>query len=220
MIQYFTIYGERCSGTNFLEKAIKENFELKLVWHYHYKHFFGFYNFEKKNPIIENDDDVLFLSIVRDPVYWINSFYQKKHHIPESNKTSIHAFIKKEFYSVDSDGKEIERDRHLDQKRRYRNIFELRQVKNNYLIHTMKKNVKHYLLIRYEDLNNHYETILKFIQEKFKLRRKTNEWKKIIDYKGQMHKIYVPKKVNLPVGIIKKIWERVDKVQEKSLGYL
>lgn len=115
--------------------------------------------------------------------------------------------------------KEIERDRHLDQKRRYRNIFELRQVKNNYLIHTMKKNVKHYLLIRYEDLNNHYETILKFIQEKFKLRRKTNEWKKIIDYKGQMHKIYVPKS-KLTSWNNKKIWERVDKVQEKSLGYL
>ena len=33
-IKYFTIYGERCSGTNFLESAIKENFELEITWKY------------------------------------------------------------------------------------------------------------------------------------------------------------------------------------------
>ena len=29
MISHFTIFGERCSGTNFLESAILENFKIK-----------------------------------------------------------------------------------------------------------------------------------------------------------------------------------------------
>lgn len=38
----FTIFGERCSGTNFLEKAILENFELEMTNEYGWKHFWGY----------------------------------------------------------------------------------------------------------------------------------------------------------------------------------
>ena len=89
MVKYFTVMGERCSGTNFLENAIAENFELELIWHYGFKHFFGFYDYSKKNPIIKNDDDVLFIGIVREPISWINSFNNTKHHIPEQNRENI-----------------------------------------------------------------------------------------------------------------------------------
>ena len=135
MIKYFSVYGERCTGTNFLEQAILENFEIELVWHYHYKHFFGYYDFSKKNPIIENDDDVLFLGLVRDPVYWIDSFLKKKHHIPEENRINIQSFLNNEFYSVNEENIEIMEDRHIKTHQRYKNIFELRSIKNDYLIH-------------------------------------------------------------------------------------
>jgi len=39
-IKYFTILGERCSGTKFLEAAIVKNFNLKITWEYNWKHFF------------------------------------------------------------------------------------------------------------------------------------------------------------------------------------
>ena len=45
MIKYFTIYGERCSGTNFLFHAIKENFELEFTSEFGEKHFFGFHDY-------------------------------------------------------------------------------------------------------------------------------------------------------------------------------
>jgi len=34
MVKYFTVFGERCSGTNFLEGAIKENFDLEVTYKY------------------------------------------------------------------------------------------------------------------------------------------------------------------------------------------
>ena len=38
-MQKFTIYGERHSGTNFLQKVICENFRLKITWDFGWKHF-------------------------------------------------------------------------------------------------------------------------------------------------------------------------------------
>tara|TARA_B110000027_G_C16122057_1_gene303744 strand:+ start:2092 stop:2340 length:249 start_codon:yes stop_codon:yes gene_type:complete len=61
-IQKITIYGERCSGTNYLETLLAKNFhDYKLTWKYGWKHFFGHQN-------LENSDDTLFICIVRNPV--------------------------------------------------------------------------------------------------------------------------------------------------------
>lgn len=70
----FTILGERCSGTNFLEKAIIANFNLELTWEYGYKHFFGFSDYS-------NSDNVLFIGIVRDPIQWLLSLFKQPHHL-------------------------------------------------------------------------------------------------------------------------------------------
>lgn len=39
-IEYFSILGERCSGTNFVQQSIIRNFKLKYSWIYGHKHFF------------------------------------------------------------------------------------------------------------------------------------------------------------------------------------
>ena len=70
MIKKFTILGERCSGTNYLEELITSNFDIDVTWDYGWKHFFGFYNFKKTNE----EDETLFIGIVRHPISWINSF--------------------------------------------------------------------------------------------------------------------------------------------------
>lgn len=45
MICKYTIYGERSSGTNYLENLITLNFDVTLTWKYGWKHFF--LDFEK-----------------------------------------------------------------------------------------------------------------------------------------------------------------------------
>ena len=219
MVKYFTIMGERCSGTNFLEHSILRNFEIELIWHYGYKHFFGNYNYNNKNPIINNDDEVLFLGIVREPISWINSFFSKKYHIPEKNKENINQFLYNEFYSIDDNNQEIIEDRNYENNERYKNIFEMRYYKNKYLIEHSKK-VKNYLLIRYEDLKFNYDKILFFIEKKFNLRRLNKNFIKINSYKGQRNKIYIENDINLKKNIIEEIKNNLNINQEKSLGYI
>ena len=88
MITNVTIYGERCSGTNFLEKAIEENFDLKITWDYDFKHWFGHHQFKNN----EKEDETLFLGIIRNPITWIDSFFKNPHHLPLSNKTLFGLF--------------------------------------------------------------------------------------------------------------------------------
>ena len=217
MLKYFTIFGERCSGTNFLEHAIKENFELEYTIKYAWKHFFGHYSFENN----EEEDKTLFIGIVRNPITWIDSLFAKMHHIPDENKLNIKTFLFNEFYSVYEDRpEEIMEDRHIDTKKRYKNIFEMRDVKNQYLINDMKGKVKNYILIRYEDLRDNYNVILDFLKTKFNLVPKNKEYITIDTYKGNNKKIYVKKNVTLTKKIINVIKKNINNEQEKSLGYL
>ena len=110
--------------------------------------------------------------------------------------------------------------RNIITKERYKNIFELRRVKNNFLIQEMPKKVKNYLLIRYEDLRDNYETILEYFHIKFKLKKKYDTYKRIDNYKGTMDYMFTIKKISLRKPMIKIIKNNLDINQEKSLGYL
>ncbi|ALH23053.1 hypothetical protein ceV_147 [Chrysochromulina ericina virus CeV-01B] len=161
-IQKITIYGERCSGTNYLETLLAKNFhDYKLTWKYGWKHFFGHEN-------LENSDDTLFICIVRNPVDWINSLYRDKYHIADHLRLSIENFLNKEFYSYRdnfsdlNDGTEIMEDRNIYTGERYKNIFELRHTKLNFLYKDLPKLVKNYIFIKHEDLiNNFKKTMIK-----------------------------------------------------------
>ena len=216
MIKYFTIFGERCSGTNFLEHAIKDNFHIEYTIKYAWKHFFGHYSFNNN----DEEDETLFIGIVRNPITWIDSLFAKMHHIPYENRSTIKTFLFNPFYSVYEDKPdEIMEDRHIYTKERYKNIFEMRKIKNEYLINDIKKKVKHYILIRYEDLRDNYDVILDLIKNKFNLKQKHEKYIKINTYKGNNTKMYVKKLVTLNKKIINLIKNNIDKEQEYSLGY-
>ena len=132
MINKITIFGERCSGTNYLQILIEKNFLCEITWMHEpgqgHKHFFGF-----DDHIYKNSDNTLFICIVRNPIDWINSFYRNPHHIIDINCHSIENFINNEIvsYQFNSKRKEMEEiieDRHIYTKKRYKNIFELRYI--------------------------------------------------------------------------------------------
>lgn len=219
MINNFTIYGERCSGTTYLEKLIKENFVINYVTNYNWKHFFGNYDF--KND--DNENNTLFIGIIRHPIDWIDSFYNNQHHIPNSPK-NISNFLLDEFYSIFTDGKpsgkEIMDDRNMITGNRYKNIFELRKIKNEYLINIMPTKVKNYILINYDNLINNSVIILQQIQHKFNLIPKNVSFHNILTYKGDNTNIYVKKHINMTDNIIEIIKNNIDKEQEETLGYI
>lgn len=215
MVKYFTIYGERCSGTNFVERAIIKNFKLELTWKYDFKHFFGFYDFKEK----EKYDDTLFIGIIRGPYEWMSSLYRTHHHIPYKNRKNWNSFVNNEFYSMDK-GEEKMEDRNMFTKERYKNIFELRYMKNKFLIEDMKKKVNNYIFLRYEDFNDRYELSMNYIEKKFNLERLNKELIYINNYKGYGTTKYKKKKYFIPEEIVLIIQERLNKEQENSLGYM
>lgn len=156
-----TIYGERCSGTTYLEHLLVTNFNVQIVWDYGHKHFFGFND-------LSNTDDVLFIGIIRNLEDWVNSLYREKYHLPDTLTNSVDDFLNNTFYSLtyiditdntDNTDKptEIMEDRNIETNERYKNIFELRLVKNRYLVEKMPKIVKNYCLITYDDLISNFK---------------------------------------------------------------
>ena len=163
-----TIYGERCSGTNYLQELLLLNFEVEITWEFGWKHFFGFDD-------LTNSDEVLFIGIVRNLNDWINSLYRERHHVPLHITTNVDTYLTGQFYSTITSMNEITlektetetetepelmEDRNMDTGERYKNIFELRRVKNTFLEDKMPNLVKSYCLITYEDLCAHFVPIM------------------------------------------------------------
>jgi hypothetical protein len=221
-IKYFTILGERNSGTHFLEYAFKFNFN-SLTYLKNVKHFFGYGELEA----IPSLDETLIICIVRDPIEWIDSFFKRLHHVPPENKKSINNFIENEFYSIYEEGEknntEIMEDRNMITEERYKNIFELRKVKNNYLMNEVPKKAKHVFLLKYEELRDHYQETMQIIQSKFNLtnfQSSLPSYKEIPNYKGTYTAVYSKKPILLSEDIQEYIRNHIDKDQESLLRYM
>ena len=230
-ITHFTVLGERCSGTNYLEQLMTHNFNIKYTHQYGHKHFFCFNTYN-------NSDHVLFIGIVRNPVYWINSFSKELYHVPPVNHNVI-TFLFNEFYSI-HDEYSISPNKHLcitsDYKLnkytlnkqdlnyktngKYENIFELRKVKNEYLMDVMPNKVKYYTLINYEDLLYNMNEIMDKIQQTFLLEKKFPFYKNIKNYKrSNNHIFHATRQITMASFIVNIIWKKLDEEQEKKLGY-
>jgi hypothetical protein len=226
-LKKFTIYGERCSGTNYLEEIILINFNVELTWEFGWKHFFGF-----QDELLKNSDDTLFICVVRNLCPWINSLYREKWHLPlkymqmiESKK--IDKFLNDEFWSFDDNNrnrdinKEIMEDRNIYTGLRYKNIFELRHTKNKFLIEDMPKKVKNYIFIRYEDLLNDFEnTMLKIKEKGLEVKNPSSFPKNSSNYKKSninFHKIV--KKDHIPNDVILQNPNLIKEFEE-ILGYM
>ena len=210
----FTIFGERCSGTNFLEKAILENFELEMTNEYGWKHFWGYSDYS----IIP--DNVFVIAIIRNPYDWANSLYREKHHLPKKLIINENTFLNNEFYSIDNDENIIYTDLHIDTQKKYKNIFESRFVKTNYLINILPLKIKNYIIIKYEDLNENYVETLNIIKNKFNLKMKNEKYKEIIHYRGNNAEPII--KTQLKYFFDKQLFYKLikDKKIEKQLGYI
>jgi hypothetical protein len=235
-IKKFAILGERCSGTNFLEESMSKNFSIQYTAEFGSKHFFCYNNYDD----INKTNDTLFIGIIRNPVYWINSFSKELYHVPQTNRKKISSFLFNEFYSVkepeksNNTGNALLLNNNLYQKesiipndlnylngQKYKNIFELRKVKNHFLINVMPKKVKNYILINYEDLLYNFDIIMKLIKEKFSLIQTTKSFERSVKYKKSDSYNFVKQRdVTLPLKFIHLIWRNLDLKQEKSLGYL
>lgn len=228
----FVILGERCSGTNFLEEALTQNFDITYTSEYGSKHFFC------NNNYTTASEDTVFIGIVRNPIYWLNSFSKELYHIPSINK-QLRNFLFNEFYSVFDEQQNKKsmmdfnifsnnvsepinpKDLNYLNGNKYKNIFEMRKLKNHYLMNIMPRKVKNYILINYESLLYNYDATLNTLQSKFDLVKKNETYVKIKNYKkSDTYNFKQQRLITFKNELIHIIWENLDTCQESALGYL
>ena len=215
----YTILGERCSGTNWLQRLIDDNFNCELTWLNGWKHFFAYDGYDER---VLSNKDVIFLCIVRNPIDYLMSFYNNPHHQSKDRIQNIESFLLNEFYSVWNDTDEILQDRKFDGNR-YKNIFELRSLKCKYVLDTMPTLTSMYHFIRYEDLKKNSVGILDDIKNKFGLINKNKEYyiEKGYVHQNKVHSNLKCKENYLINDITKRIInENLDFEIEQKMGYL
>lgn len=217
--QTFTIFGERCSGTNYLQQLVETNFHITYRWT-PYKHFHCSNEFLK----IFEEPNEFYLIIIRDSIDWINSFYQSPHHLGSENRESIHSFLTKPMISYFEmgplKGEMIPFEKNPYTNSFFENIFELREVKNYFYVKQIPLLTPHSLWIRYEDLKENPDSILQKIQNQFQLKQKFPFYQKVEYYKDKKGEKYIPKNKILREEDEMYIKSYLNIEQEMQLGYL
>lgn len=166
-IDQFVIYGERHSGTNFIEQCFVNKFGLNRTGYYDNKHFFGW---AKPETITYRGRHTLFIGTVRNPYDWIMAMINQPHHIHLSRLANIRSFLLSEWYSTDYHGREILEDRNFSNKKRYKNIFEMRTSKYRFLNETMPVVAQNYVLLSYDTFLKNYDNYLNIVSNRFNLK--------------------------------------------------
>jgi len=168
-IDKFVIYGERHSGTNFLEQCFKQRFGLDKTEYFGNKHFFGW---TKPEVITHHKSSLhtLFIGIVRNPYDWTMAMINLPHHINQNRLFDIPNFLTSEWYSTNYHNIEILEDRSFITKSRYNNIFDMRTTKYKYLSQIMPVIAQNYVLLSYDSWLKNYHNYLNIISHRFQLK--------------------------------------------------
>lgn len=177
-INYIQIYGERHTGTKFLGKILNKSSDVnkdcpKLIdlkySPFGWKH--GFPLLER----IKNRSDILIICIFRNPYDWTKAMYELYHHPhPSLVNKEFEEFIKTTWRTLsDKDFntgkklngfKEIPHDKNPISGENFKNVLELRNYKNSYLL-DLKKYIKNVIYINYEELINNPSLVIQKIKE-------------------------------------------------------
>jgi hypothetical protein len=169
---------------------------------------------------LSQSDDTLFIGIVRNAYDWFNCLYAYKHHLPEQMCHNTHDFLTKRPHPlINTKGIPLKNNFHIYKKRPYHNLFELRKVKNHFLLYDMPTMVKHYILIPHEDLIYDFDNTMNLLRLKGLPIKKDIIFPKKIDsyYEGSMKKQidFVRKnRTAIPKSII---MSKLDLRQEKEI---
>tara|TARA_R110002012_G_scaffold313722_2_gene525566 strand:+ start:11516 stop:12262 length:747 start_codon:yes stop_codon:yes gene_type:complete len=222
-VEEFKIIGERCSGTYYIQRLIEHNLKIAHTDEYGHKHFWS----KRQNKYPKN---LLIVCVVREPYSWMQSFFEKKWHLPEHlHKADFKTFVQSEMYSVKDNnipsiageiGSEILADRSYITKRRFKDIFELRHTKMNFLFHEFPSMCSNMIIVRLEDFQNDFNQALNVIAHEFQIEKKLFPYENLIHYKGNPTlPIYEKKGLKLNTEEMELIDDNLDETWERALNY-
>lgn len=218
-LQAFNIKGERCSGTNYLQKLIETNLNIKFEDVIGWKH--GYYSLFDKDQ--ELPKTFLTIIIFRNSFDWLRSLYLKPHHL-QGTKDAIwkdptptfSEFIKSESIETIEIKNSLLHTRHPFYLTCPKNIFELRKWKIEHFL-SLKNILPHTYYLKYEDLVQDPKKIVTEINNKYF--NIDFEFKNYNEYKKSNIK-YIPKKYfNISEDDYSYLVENIDWEFESKIGY-
>ena len=193
------LYGQRCSGTNYLQRLIEQNLPgLKVSFCFGYKH-------STPKNLHQPHDDCLFCVIYRDPYTWLQSLHQNAWHAhPRMRDAPFSEFIRLPWHCIyDHEsctppddpmyGKEMMHERHPESGLRYANVMQMRSDRIRRW-QFLSARVKHFWWVQYESLCRLPELMIDDLAEAAG-RRRCRPFRPVIQYKGiRSCPAYVPKR--------------------------
>lgn len=224
----FLIKGERCSGTNYIEKLIESNLGITQQETLEWKH--GYISLSVTDSFGKSID-YLTIVIFRNVFDWLRSFYLTPHHLEGAksahweDEPTFSEFIRREVKMIDDKKNYKNMDRHPFSLNNPKNLLELRKWKTeNWL--NYKKLEKPVYYLKYEDLVKNPEKIIREINDQyFNIDFVFKNWELPARWAGADHK----KDTNLPYQTkkyfdiseddMKYLTENIDWELEKKIGY-
>ncbi len=229
-ITCFNVFGERCTGTNFLEYLVKQNIiGLEPTSAYGHKHFPSWIDLSDFSyPLatdqhvldnLHNSDNCLGILIVRDIYDWTRSFYRKHHHAdPVLTEVGFLNFLSSTWVTNNYEPARTIDSFNLYTRKPFKNVLELRKFKIlNHL--AMGRHMKNFLVVRYEDLLKAPEQFIDYIAAKYQLSPKL-EFENITKYKGYENKAFKKRKyLKFNREQFEYLYQNVDWELEDMIGY-
>ena len=222
-IARFQVYGERCSGTNFLIRLMEENVTSAA-----FTEDFGFKHWFVPETLVL-PPDTLGLVIAREPHAWLQSLHEKAwHHPPEVKALGFSDYIRAEWRCVWDDPwlpvgpddprwmTEMTHERHPRTGARVRDALEMRRLKAENFARLGARSPA-FAVLRYEDLRADPRGVLDALG---RWGVACGPYAPIRTYKGDGDRPYVPKD-RPPLSPEDAAWvaERLDRDAEALLGY-
>lgn len=168
-LKSFVVKGERCSGTNYLEKLLETNLCITPYATPEWKH--GYFGFSITDSFGKSMN-YLTIVIFRDVFDWLKSFYLTPHHLEGAkaaswmNQPTFSDFIRREVKMIDDQNNYKNMDKHPFSLDNPKNLLELRKWKiKNWLNYKKLKNPVVY--VKYEDLSENPEKIIREINNQY-----------------------------------------------------
>ena len=173
-VQFF---GERCSGTNYLEALVLKNFNFNPPYYsFGWKHFPVWLDGDwfqtilpeyGGNPFLQKNDQCLFIVVFRDPYDWLRSFYEKPYHASKQFKKTVDSnftrFIKTPW---DAEEKLQYIESNPVDGSRFKNVMKLRsaRIRNMLGIGEIVANIYY---VQYEMIRDYPEEVMQEIADFF-----------------------------------------------------
>ena len=184
MIKYLQLFGERCSGTNFVANLLNNNMgNVELTQDFGGKHWFikGHHPRCRANQstdyqcirALSDSADTLFICVFRNPFDWLRSLHARPYHAANHMGLTLTEFLCKPWHSFETARLNPSWPDRKDQYwfiEEAKNILRLRTEKIQHLL-KLQQRVEHICFIKYESLRDDSDQVGK-LADQFRIKVK------------------------------------------------